>query len=246
MQIVVLAAGHGKRMNNSDLPKVLAPLKGKPIIKYLLEAIERSGVTTKPVIVVGQKSEMIKQALRPEYDYVFQTEQLGTGQAVACTAELLKNKVANVMVLYGDHPLITPATIKRLAESHLNSSAVITMATVKLPDFSEWRSVFEVFGRISRDNQERVTGITEKKDASSDELKITEVNPGYYCFKADWLWNNLPKLKNDNAQQEYYLTDLAALAVRQGQEVNSLAIAAEEALGVNTSEQLKILESLII
>lgn len=246
LQIVVLAAGQGKRMNNSELPKVLVSLKGKPIIKYLLEAIKKSGVTVRPVIVVGQKAAMVKQALGPEYDYVFQTKQLGTGQAVACTVELLKDKAANLMVLYGDHPLITPETIKRLAESHLNSNDVITMATVKLSDFSEWRSVFEVFGRISRDDEGRVVGITEKKDASDDELKITEVNPGYYCFQAEWLWNNLPKLKNDNAQQEYYLTDLVAVAGHAGLAINTIEIEARDALGVNLPEQLKILESLII
>ena len=246
LQIVVLAAGHGQRMNNSDLPKVLVPLKGKPIIKYLLKAIKDSGITTKPVIVVGQKAEVVKQALGPEYNYVFQAEQLGTGQAVACVRELLKNRVANVMVLYGDHPLITPATIKRLAESHLKSDATITMATVKVDDFNGWRNPLYDFGRIIRDKKGKVVKIVEKKDATQDELNLTEVNPGYYCFKADWLWHNLPKLKNDNIQQEYYLTDLVVLAVRSGQAINSLEIDAPEALGVNTLEQLKILESLII
>ncbi|MBI5734188.1 MAG: NTP transferase domain-containing protein [Candidatus Kerfeldbacteria bacterium] len=245
MQIVVLAAGHGKRMNNSELPKVLVPLKGKPIIKYLLEAIKKSEVTNKPVIVVGQKADIVKQTLGPEYNYVFQAKQLGTGQAVACARDLLKDKAANVMVLYGDHPLITPQTIKRLAESHLKSEATITMATVRVDDFNGWRKPLYDFGRIIRDQIGKVVKIVEKKDAAQDELKITEVNPGYYCFQADWLWNNLPKLKNDNVQQEYYLTDLTALAVHQGQAINSLEIDAPEALGVNSPEQLKILENLI-
>ncbi len=245
LQIVVLAAGHGKRMNNSNLPKVLVPLEGQPIIKYLLEAIKDSAVTSKPVIVVGQKAEAVKQALGPEYDYVLQSEQLGTGHAVACAGELLKNRVANVMVLYGDHPLITPETIKRLAESHLSSQAVITMATVKVDDFNGWRKPLYDFGRIIRDKKGAVVKIVERKDAAEINLEIKEVNPSFFCFKAGWLWDNIDKLSNNNKQQEFYLTDLVQFAFEQGYNINDIEINSESAAGVNSKEQLDLVENLL-
>lgn len=245
MQIVVLAAGHGKRMNNSELPKVLVPLRGRPIIEYLLEAIKKSGVAGKPVIVVGQKAEVVKQNLGSDYYYVLQAEQLGTGHAVACAEELLKNKTSNVMVLYGDHPLITPETIKRLAESHLNSNDVITMATVKVDDFNDWRKPLYDFGRILRDKTGKVVRIVEKKDAAQINLEIKEVNPSFFCFKAGWLWNNIDKLSNNNKQREFYLTDLVQFAFEQGHNINDIEVNSESAAGVNSKEQLDLIEEFL-
>jgi len=244
VQIVILAAGHGKRMNNGDLPKVLVSFKGQPMIKNLLKAIKESGVCEKPAIVVGQGADQVKDVLGPDYIYIFQKEQLGTGHALACTKDVLQGKSENIMVLYGDHPLVSSDMIKSLANNHLVSGKVITMATVKTPDFNDWHQGFFQFGRLVRDESKKVCQIIEVKDASESQKQITEVNPGYYCFKASWLWDNLDKLKDNNAQHEYYLTDLISIACKSGQEINTVKIKPREALGVNTKEQLDLLENL--
>lgn len=244
IQIIVLAAGHGQRMEDKELPKVLIPLEGKPIIQYLLAAIKESGVCQKPVIVIGEKAGEVKVALGPDYLYVFQEEQLGTGHAIACCRQQLEGKVKDIMVLYGDHPFISSTMIKNLTETHLKGGKILTMATVKVPDFKDWRQSFYDFGRIIKDDQGRVTQIVEKKDATPKQLEIKEVNPSYFCFKADWLWQNIDKLKNDNAQQEYYLTDLAGIACQQDQEIATMEIKPKEALGVNTAEQLELVKKL--
>ncbi|MFA6215325.1 MAG: NTP transferase domain-containing protein [Patescibacteria group bacterium] len=244
IQIIILAAGHGKRMNNAELPKVLVPFKGKPLISRLLQAIKASGVCAKPAIVVGQKADMIKAALGSDYTYIFQAEQLGTGHAVMCSKDELAGKAENIMVLYGDHPLVSAETIKKIAAAHLETGAILTMATVTIPDFSDWRANFYDFGRIIRTDSGRVCAIVEKKDAAESQKEIKEVNPSYLCFQAEWLWENLAKLKNDNAQKEYYLTDLIGSACRQSQEITTVEIRPEEALGVNTAEQLELINKI--
>jgi bifunctional N-acetylglucosamine-1-phosphate-uridyltransferase/glucosamine-1-phosphate-acetyltransferase GlmU-like protein len=116
------------------------------------------------------------------------------------------------------------------------------MATVKVDDFSDWRQGFSDFARVLRDSTSQVCGIVEKRDATAEQLQINELNPAYFCFKADWLWQNLAKLKNDNSQREYYLTDLVAMAGEQNRSIAAIEIDAREALGVNTPEQLALLE----
>lgn len=239
-QIIVLAGGKGKRMN-SDLPKVLVPLKGKPLVKHLLESIEKSGVCAKPILVVGQKREMVINELGNNYSYAIQEEQLGTGHAVNC-AKNLSHGADNILVLYGDHPHVSPATITSLAEAYQKHGGVLTIATTNVENFDGWRADFFNFGRIVRDENGEIVKIVEKKDASEDEKNITEVNPAYFCFNAEWLWKNLPTLQNENAQGEYYLTDLIGLAQHQGHAINSIQIDPHEALGVNTAEQLALLE----
>lgn len=246
IQIIVLAAGHGKRMQNNELPKVLIPLHGKPLIQWLLEAIKQSGVCDTPAIIIGQKAEMVQQALGSDYMYVLQTEQLGTGHAVLAARSQLENSANHIMVLYGDHPSVTSKMIQNVARTHKNSQAVLTMATVTVDDFNDWRQSFHDYGRIIRDPDGKVTGIIERKDTTPNQQEIKEVNPGYYCFNADWLWKNLDQLRNENTQQEYYLTDLVAIACRQGNLISTVAIDPREALGVNTPEQLRLVEQVLI
>lgn len=244
-QILVLAAGKGKRMRMDDLPKVLVRLKGKHMITYLLDAIKKSGVCDKPAIVVGNRGETIKKALSGEiYTYIHQKKQLGTGHAVMVAKNDFRDKADNIMILYGDHPLVSPALIERLADAHLAGEAVLTMATLTVPDYDDWRSEFKSFGKIIRSSDGKVTSVVEVKDATPKELEINELNVGYYCFKADWLWQNIDKLSQNNAQREYYLTDLVALAVERGIQTISVDNP-QEALGVNTSEQLEMIEGLL-
>jgi bifunctional UDP-N-acetylglucosamine pyrophosphorylase/glucosamine-1-phosphate N-acetyltransferase len=241
--IVILAAGHGKRMQ-SDIPKVLSLLHGKPLVHHLLESVVSSGVCETPVFVVGQKREMVMSSLGDKYKYAIQQEQLGTGHAVLSSAELLEGRDSNVMILYGDMPHLSAETIRNLAETQGNSDTVMTMATVKVPDFDEWRAGFFDFSRVLRDENGKIIRTVEKKDAQDHELLITEVNPCYLCVRNDWLWKHLRELKNANNQKEYYLTDLIKMAVDEGAEIGSIQIDPKEALGVNTKEHLEFLEKL--
>jgi len=245
IKIIILAAGLGKRMNNKDLPKALIPLRGRPLASYILDAIKKSGVKTRPVIVVGKMAGLVEKELGSKHTYVFQAEQLGTGHALMVAKNELENKAENILVLYGDQPLITPKTIRKMVKTHLLEGSILTMGTVRVPDFNLWRAGFYDFGRIIRDNNEKIIGIVEKKDATSDQLRIREINPSYFCFRADWLWQNLDQLKNNNAQGEYYLTDLINIAFKQRQKITTVRIEPKEALGVNTEEHLKLIEKLI-
>lgn len=240
IDIVILAAGLGKRMQ-TELPKVLNELHGRPLISHVLDAVKASGVCDSPVIVVGKKREMVMDELGAGYRYAVQEEQLGTGHAVLAAKAALIGSTAPVMVLYGDMPYIKAETIRTIAETHAAAKATLTMATVTVPDFEGWRAGFYDFGRIIRDGDGHIVHTVEKKDATAEELLVMELNPCYFCFDSAWLWQHLEKLENTNAQGEYYLTDVVKMAVAEGVKISSVAIDPKEALGVNTKEHLELL-----
>jgi len=244
IQVIILAAGHGKRMN-SEIPKSLIEIGGKPIIIHLLDTIKKSGICPKPIVVVGQGAEAIKEKLGDQVDYVYQKEQLGTGHAVAVCEDFLKEKDEDILVLYGDQPLLKPESLEKLADLHQKKQTKITMMTTTPEDFLDFKKPLYDYGRIVRDSKNNIMEIVEKKDCTSEQLEIKEVNPGYYCFKADWLWENISKLKNDNSQAEYYLTDLIKMAIGQGHEITSISIEPKETLGVNNAEQLEVVKNII-
>ncbi len=243
-RIIILAAGKGTRMK-SALPKVLVPLSGIPLVKHVLKAIEKSKVDKKPVVVIGYKKSKVKKELGKNYDYVTQKQQLGTGHAIMSAENLLKGKTNNVIVLPSDHPFISSSTIKKLIKKHLESGAKITMATTKLTDFKNWRSVFyNSFSRIIRNKKGEIIKDVQVRDANSEEKKVTEVNPIYFCFNAEWLWKNLKNLKTDNDQKQYYQTDLIGMAMQQGEKIESINIDPREALAANSKEELEVLEKI--
>lgn len=244
VKVIILAAGQGKRFKSS-LPKVLADFSGKPMVSHVVSAVEKSGVTDRSVVVVGVGAEQVKKVLGDRCDYVYQEKQLGTGHAVAQCRPLLEGKSDAVLVLYGDHPLVTSETVRTLVGEHEKHQPTITMATVTVDDFNNWRQPFINFGRIVRNDRGFFWGIVEAKDAGIEQRAIREVNAGYYCFDAAWLWKNVEKLSNKNAQQEYYLTDLAAIAVMLANGVYTVSIAPHEALGANSPEELEILNDLM-
>ncbi|MDE2031212.1 MAG: NTP transferase domain-containing protein [Patescibacteria group bacterium] len=243
-QIIILAGGKGKRMN-VEIPKVLVPFHGRPMIDYLIEASQHSGIITKPIIVVGYKKEDVMIHVGDKARYVTQEEQLGTGHAVRITEQTIDDSIEHILVLYGDAPAVTGTMIANLMAVHTISNCSLTMATVTVPSFNDWYQVFyKPFSRIVRDNGGNIVRSVEFKDANENEKEFKEINPCYFCFKKKWLFEHLAKLKNENAQNEYYLTDLVEYAAAE-KSIASVSISPEEALGVNTIEELQRLEKII-
>ena len=242
---IVLAAGKGTRMNDgieSPIPKVMFPMNGKPIIYYTVENIKKSGVNN-IALVVGYKKELIEEYLKDEAEYVVQEKQLGTGHAVMTAKEQLIDKSEAVIVCYGDMPLVKPETIKKLINIFENPPTGGKPTVAMISAISE--NPFG-YGRIIRDLNDEVIGIKEHKDCNEGELKIKEWNPGFYIFNAEWLWLNINKLNSNNAQKEYYLTDLIKLARDQDKRIIAIPVSEEsEALGINTREHLKEAEAIL-
>ncbi|MEX2029028.1 MAG: NTP transferase domain-containing protein [Candidatus Paceibacterota bacterium] len=242
IKVVILAAGYGKRMQ-SELVKVLIPFHGKPLVAHVLDTVKESGICDRPVVVVGQQRELVMNTLGSSYDYAVQEEQLGTGHAVMSTESLLKDKTENIMVLYGDSPFISAKTIQKLNQKHQETGAKITMATIQLPDFNDWRSAFYTsFSRIVRDENSKIIKDVQFRDASEEEKQITEVNPCYFVFNGQWLWEKLKTLEANNDQKQHYLTDLVKIAMEEGERIETVNIGAPEGLAVNSKEELEIVK----
>lgn len=241
-QIVILAGGKGTRMGGT-VPKVLVMLKDKPVILYLLEEIQKINQLVKPVIVSGYMSEKVRGVLGEDYLYALQKEQLGTAHALLSAKEKITGE--NILVLLGDMPFIKAESLKSLVRLHQETNAVFSMLTSTVPNFEgEYQSLAQ-FGRIKHDAVGNIITSIEVRDASEDELKITEINPSIYMFNTKWLWENLVKVKNDNAQKEYYLTDLVQIAASQGQQIQNASINPKEIIGINNIEDLKQAERLV-
>jgi len=228
---VILAAGKGTRMK-SDLPKVLHPILGKPMIHYALAAAQ-GAADRKPVLVIGHQSELIESALmNQDCDFVYQEEQLGTGHAVLQAKKLLLDKTDFVLVTYGDMPAVRASTLKNLVDTQQeNTQGPITMLTVTVDDPRG-------FGRVVRDGQGAVAAVVEDADATPAQREIRELNAGMYCFDAEWLWNALENLSL-SPQGEYYLTDLIAAAVDDNLAVSTVpAEDQQDLIGINNRVHL--------
>lgn len=246
IQIVILAAGKGKRMKSRE-PKALAKLKGKFFLKHILETISLIDFPIKPVIVVGHKKERIFEVLGKNHNYAHQKKLLGTGHALLSAKEKMHKEHKIVLVISTDQPLISKETILKIIKEHLKTKSTITIGTIKLPDFKDWRSSFFHFGRIIRNKKGEIIKNVEFKDAKENEKKVKEINPAIYAFEKEWLWENIPKLKNENAQCEYYLTDLIKIARKQNKKIIAVPITnILEGLQPNTKEDLEILEKLLV
>jgi len=243
-RIVVLAAGLGKRMKQ-DIPKALTLVLGKPILQHLVESIQASGIDHTPIIVVGKEQPKLCESFGVKCEYAVQMEQQGTAHATKMTKDIV-DQAEQMIVLYGDHPFISKESLKKLVEKHESSGGVLTMMTVNIPSFDGWLEIFSHWGRILRNSGNHVLGIREYKDASEKERSITEVNPALFCFDRQWFFNNVEKIKNNNTQGEYYLTDMVELAVNQGYQVATVEVAPEESIGINTSEERKIAEEIMM
>ncbi len=240
-QLIILAGGKGTRMR-SEMPKVLHPVNGVPIVQRLLDAL--MPIFPKPVVVIGYRGEDVRRALGEGVLYATQAEPLGTGDAVRAAMEVLPDEAIERMVIVpGDHPLITRETIERLMAFQREEGAPVALATVVVPNFDGENATFLHYGRILRDEAGEVIGIVEWKDASENERNIREMNTSYYAFDARWLRKHVGLLSRDNAACEYYFTDLVRMAREDGDRVVALAISdIREAFGINDPEQLKRVE----
>lgn len=241
---IILAAGKGKRMQ-SDKLKVMHDLGGKPLIDYVVTSVEKSIVNNKPVVVVNNNDSSVQDYLGDRAVYIIQKEQLGTGHAVKICEDLLSDKAEHIVVLYGDLPLVSPQSINKLIENKIENKSILSLATTTVPNFNDQYIPFFTFARIERNEDGGIKRIVEKKDCTEPQLNIFEVNTGYYCFSASWLWDHLKELKKNNAQEEYYLTDLIALAINNKEKVSSIDVLPREALGITTKEDLEIVHKYI-
>lgn len=244
VQAVILAAGKGTRMN-SPLPKVLHKVKGESMVGHVMK--NAAPLCPEPILIVGHEAQMVIDHAGPRCGYVHQTEQNGTGHALIVAREALAERAPkNVLVLYGDQPLISTNTLQSLVDERERHDAPIAVATVQAPDFDGYHEAYVAYGRMIRDEQDNIVRIVEKKDANEEELAVMEFNTGIYCFETQWLLEHLQHLSTDNAQGEYYLTDLVGFAAEQGKPVRGVAVAnTYEGLGANTPEQVKALEQFI-
>jgi bifunctional UDP-N-acetylglucosamine pyrophosphorylase/glucosamine-1-phosphate N-acetyltransferase len=234
---LILAAGEGKRMK-SETPKVLHKVCGKEMVNQVIDTIRKSGIEEINV-VIGRGAEKVKKATESRgVHYSFQDKQLGTGHAVMCSSEFLEGKKGTVAVFTGDAPLISEESIKSLIEFHNGEGCKATILT-SLVDCADG------YGRIIRKESGEVCRIVEHKDCSSSELLVKEINSGMYCFDIESLLSSLGKLSNNNAQGEYYLTDVIGILVGEGQKVGAMPIPFEETMGVNSRLQLSQAEKVL-
>lgn len=241
MKAIVLAAGKGSRMagEKHDLPKVMRLSNGKPLLRYVLDNI--GFIPQKDTaIVVGYKKENIIEGVGGEYRYPIQKEQLGTGHAVKCAREALGDLSGDVLVCYGDMPLVTRATYEGVIAAHRQSGADCTVLTAVAPNAGLH------YGRIIRDNG-RFVDIVEHKDCTTEQLKVDELNVGIYVFQTALLFKMLEQLKTDNVQGEYYLTDVPRLLLAEGTgKVDTYTIYnSNEVYGVNTPEEMAFCEGIL-
>lgn len=226
---LILAAGEGKRMK-SKLPKVLHKVCGKSMIDYIIDAVKGADAED-TVVVVGHKADIVKGHLGDKVKTAFQDKQLGTGHAVMCCEEFLKDKEGIVIVLAGDGPLITKETISKVFEYHTENGSSATILTADAPDPTG-------LGRIVRNELGEISKIVEHKDATEKEREITEVNSSNYCFEIKDLLSALKKINNNNAQGEYYLTDVIEILKNEGKKVLAYKTDFKEFMAVNSRDQL--------
>lgn len=236
---IILAAGQGKRMN-SDLPKVLHTICGKPMVEYVLDAVRAAGVT-RIVVVVGHGADEVKATLshHTDVEFALQAEQKGTGHAVMVCEKQLSAHDGPVLVLAGDMPLLKGESLTELLDQLKSQNAVCVVGTAKT-------EANKGLGRIVRDQNGSFERIVEEKDASPEEKTIQEINTGCFAFDGTALFKALTEVRPNNQQAEYYLTDCPAIMKAQGKTVlaaNTFNIT--EAIGINSSEQLAQVEQLL-
>lgn len=233
---VVMAAGKGTRMK-SELPKVLVPVLGRPMLEYVIDALREAGIA-KIVVVVGYRADDVKQTVGGQEDvgFALQAEQRGTGHAVMSAREHLAGHDGAVVVVAGDSPLMQTSSIRKLLAEYERSKSACILGTAH-------KDNPHGLGRIVRDASGKFTGIVEEKDATPQERQITEVNLSTYVFHGPDLLHALEGIRSDNAQGEYYITDCPGVLLAEGKDVRALAVLEPcEVLSINSMEELAVVE----
>ena len=240
LAVIIMAAGKGTRMQ-SELPKVLHQANDRPLIDYVLGTAQ-SLDPKKIVLVVGHQAELvIKATARFKATVALQEPQLGTGHAVMQTEAQLHDFDGEVLILSGDAPLVNAGTLQKLIAFHRSTYAVATVLTAELDDPTG-------YGRVIRERKnDSVLKIVEQKDASEEERAVKEINSGVYVFNTKLLFEALGQINTNNAQKEYYLTDVFAVCFRKGARVCAFKTDhANEILGINTPAQLLDAERMLL
>ena len=234
---ITLAAGNGKRMN-SNKSKVVHEIYGKPLVKRAVENVEKAGITEN-IVIVGNKSEDVMAILGESVKYAHQEQRLGTGHAVMQAKKYLENQKGKVVIVNADVPILRPETIKELIDKSIENKEYATVLT----------AIYENpkgYGRVLRDEGGSIKGIIEDKDATDSEKEIKEINSGIYCFDIEELVLALDELKPNNAQNEYYITDVVKIMNDKGLKIGALIIKDNtELLGVNDRKQLAELTNVL-
>jgi len=231
---IILAAGKGTRMK-SDLVKVLHPILGLPMLSYPIELSSKGIKSEKTIVVVGYQADKIKERFKdPQIQFALQKEQLGTGHAVLQAIPFLKTFTGTVLILCGDVPLVKADTLHSSIEAFWKSDSILTVLTTVVEDpFG--------YGRIVRSSEGWIKKIVEEKDSTKEEKSIREVNTGIYCVKAPFLIDGLSKIEKNNAQGEYYLTDLVEIAEKKGLRCSAYIVPDPvEVMGINTRIDLAV------
>jgi bifunctional UDP-N-acetylglucosamine pyrophosphorylase/glucosamine-1-phosphate N-acetyltransferase len=229
---IILAAGKGKRMQLTDKNKVTEELGGKPIIVHAVDLLEYVGVSP-IIIVVGFAKESVRQILGERVLYAEQQDQLGTAHAAMAGLSVLPKEVTDVIIFNGDDSAFySKDLIVKLIETHKKSQAAVTLLTLTLTNPLG-------LGRIKRDDKGAIIGVVEEKDATAQELEITEINPGCYVFTVEFLTKFLPNVEKSVTTHEYYLTSLIDLAVKANLTIATLTKENIYWRGVNTKEELE-------
>ena len=239
LMAVVLAAGKGTRLHTDDIdaPKVMREACGKPLLWHVLHALSFIDKND-TILVVGYKKESVTDYFG-DYPYAVQSEQLGTGHAVMAASDLIKDYQGALLICYGDMPAIKRDVYEQLLQTHFkegNDCTILTgESTLKMS-----------FGRIKRNENGAFLHVIEEKDCTPEQLKIKELNTGVYVFNTPILISALKDLKNDNAQGEYYLTDVPAIIKGKGAKIGTLKRnLGDDIIGVNTLEQLDLVEKIL-
>lgn len=234
---IILAAGEGKRMKSST-PKILHKVCGKEMVNHVIDIMRKSEIESINVII-GKGAEKVKDAtLSRNVMYSLQEKQLGTGHAVMCAKEFLKDKKGIVAIFTGDAPLIKEVTVRSLIKFHEEGKFKATILTSKIEDPAK-------YGRVIRNSNGEVEKIVECRDCSEEELKIDEINAGMYAFDIEVLIESLGKLSNNNAQGEYYLTDVIGILKAEGHKVGAMVTDFQQTIGVNSRVELAMAENIL-
>ena len=233
---VILAAGHGVRMNSS-IPKVLHKLAGQALIQYAVQAVANLSDDL-PVVVIGEGAEAVRQELGSSARFALQQPQLGTAHALLSAEPLLRDATDLVLVTTGDMPLFRPETLRHLIERQKANPGPLTLLTAVSSDSHG-------FGRVLRNGRGEVLGIVEEPQATPEQLALKELNVSVYCFRTNWLWSALKRISL-SPKGEYYLTDVVGIAVSDGLPVCALQLEdVDEAIGINTRSHLAQAEQIL-